>query len=149
MHPAIQTFEDYWTGLKKGRKAPLKADFDIADLPPKLWSYVSLVEIEPDPRRYRYAVFSTANRDAYGMDITGLYLDELDVGGNEEKYRRQFDEASLEVHPIYEVDRYDKQDGNEYGFEGGCYPLTDAQGVTTHLVLITALYRNGAAVTRW
>lgn len=149
MHPAIEAFEEYWTALRKGAKAPFKADFDIADLPPKLWPYVTLVEIEQTPRRYKYTVFSTANRDAYGVDLTGLYMDEIDLGGNAEKYTAQFDDASLNIHPIYETDSYVREDGHRYGFEGGCYPLIGPEGLTSHLVLITALYRNDVPTTRW
>ena len=148
-HPAIENFERHWNGLRTEGSLPRRRDFDILDVAGKLWPYISLVEVEWEPRRYKYVVFSSANRDAYGADITGRYMDEIDLGGNLEKYTRQFDEAVSAQHPIFEKDSYLREDGHEYGFEGGCFPLLGDDDRVSHLVLVTALYRNKAPYTRW
>lgn len=148
-HPAIETFEQHWNSLRVGEVAPRRRDFDILDLPGKLWHYITLVEVEREPRRYKYVVFSSANRDAYCEDITGRYMDEIDLGGNLEKYTRQFDEAADSQRPIFEKDSFMRDDGHEYGFEGGCFPLLGEDGHVSHLVLVTAMYRNKTPYTRW
>ncbi|MGO1117588.1 hypothetical protein ACTL6U_02725 [Rhodovibrionaceae bacterium A322] len=145
MHEIIQAVEDYWRSLCSDDGIAAKADFDIIAVPAKCWPSVSMVEVEYSPRRYRYVVFGSANVKAYGMDITGLYLDELDAGGKNQKYAGQFDEAVDQCHPIYEDDSYTKADGSLYAFEGGCFPLMGEDGRVSHLVLATALSRNHVA----
>lgn len=148
-HPAIESFERHWNSLRTEGSIPRRRDFDILDVAGKLWPYISLVEVEWEPRRYRYVVFSSANRDAYGADITGRYLDEIDLGGNLDKYTMQFNEAAEQQHPIYETDSYTLQDGDEYSFDGGCFPLLGEDGRVSHLVLVKAYHRNRTPFTRW
>jgi hypothetical protein len=143
-HRVIENVERYWRGLiRPGELAPRHGDFDILDVPPDLWPSVTKVAVEHGRTlRFRFVVFGGANVRAYGDDLTGRYLDEVDVGGNNDKYAGQFAEAVTERRPVYETDSYVREDVNTYAFEGGCYPLIGEDGRVSHLVLATALYRN-------
>lgn len=57
-----------------------------ADIP-RLLPHVSLIEIERSPLRFRFRLAGTRLRDLYDREVTGLYLDEVDWGGQSEYWR--------------------------------------------------------------
>ncbi|MBM3548891.1 MAG: PAS domain-containing protein [Alphaproteobacteria bacterium] len=66
----------YWETKRQGRPMPLAGDVAILDLafilPNLLW-----VEIEHDPRRYRYRRVGNELERIYGSSIEGLYIDQM------------------------------------------------------------------------
>ena len=66
---------DYWLCQSTGRPLPRRADIDPVDIP-KLLPILMIVEVPPSGR-YRYRLIGTENADAFGMNATGRYLDEV------------------------------------------------------------------------
>ena len=66
---------DYWMGKAAGRGLPRRRDIDPVDIP-KLLPIIMLVDVLPSGR-YRYRLIGTENADAFGMNATGRYLDEV------------------------------------------------------------------------
>src|ERR1051326_5054558 len=65
---------EYWV-LQSGGRLPGRRDIDPVDIP-KLLPILMLVETLPSGR-YRYRLVGTENADAFGMNATGRYLDEV------------------------------------------------------------------------
>lgn len=149
MHPAIDEFQRYWDQLKGDATAPLKSAFSVSQLRGKLWKYLALVEVERAPMRFKYVVFGRAHTESYGADLTGQYLDEIDVGDKSEEYQQQFEQVTTTQQPLFVRDEYRKEDGAHYSFEGGCFPLLGDDGQVSHLVLVVASYRNGVSYMPW
>jgi hypothetical protein len=70
----IAAFE-YWTRQSDAGRLPRRRDIDPADIP-KLLPILMIVEVPPSDR-YRYRLIGTENSDAFGMNATGRYLDEV------------------------------------------------------------------------
>jgi hypothetical protein len=66
---------DYWRGKSTGLRLPRRRDIDPVDIP-KLLPILMVVEVLPSGR-YRYRLIGTENDDAFGMNATGRYLDEV------------------------------------------------------------------------
>src|SRR5688572_20058557 len=66
----------YWLEKRGGRLFPTKAEIDPVEFPYVL-GYVTLVDVEHDPRRYRFRLDGSILVELSGMDYTGRYLDEL------------------------------------------------------------------------
>jgi hypothetical protein len=66
----------YWETKRRGRPMPLAGEVALVDLafilPNLLW-----VEVEHDPRRYRYRRVGSQLERIYGSSIEGLYIDEM------------------------------------------------------------------------
>ena len=66
----------YWEEKRRGRPMPLAGELAPVDLsfilPNSLW-----VEVEHEPRRYRYRRVGTELERIYGSSIEGLYIDEM------------------------------------------------------------------------
>ena len=81
-----QLFE-YW--LERAGDAPMPARRDIrpADIP-HLLPNISLIDIQRSPWRLRFRLAGTRVRDIYDREVTGLYLEDIDWGGQTEYWRK-------------------------------------------------------------
>ena len=66
----------YWRGLCAGAAVPSKEAIDPVDFP-YILGYVTLVDVEAAPRRYRFRLDGSRLVALSGVDYTGKYLDEL------------------------------------------------------------------------
>jgi hypothetical protein len=66
----------YWLAKCCDRPFPAKGEIDPVDFSYVL-GYVTLVDVERDPRRYRFRLDGSILVALSGMDYTGRYLDEL------------------------------------------------------------------------
>jgi hypothetical protein len=66
----------YWMEKRSGRLFPSRAEVDPVDFRYVL-GYVTLVEVESNPPRYRFRLDGSILVDLSGTDYTGRYLDEL------------------------------------------------------------------------
>ncbi len=66
----------YWLAKRGDRLFPAKAEIDPVDFSYVL-GYVTLVDVERDPRRYRFRLDGSILVELSGMNYTGRYLDEL------------------------------------------------------------------------
>lgn len=67
---------DYWMAKRGERPFPSKAAIDPVEFRYVL-GYVTLVEVEREPRRYRFRLDGSILAELSGTDYTGRYLDEL------------------------------------------------------------------------
>ena len=77
LHDArLQRLYDYWRGRCAGTAMPARTVVDPLDFR-YILGYVTLVEVELAPRRYRFRLDGSILAMLSGMDYTGKYLDEL------------------------------------------------------------------------
>jgi hypothetical protein len=66
----------YWLDKRGDRPFPAKAAIDPVEFP-YILGYVTLVDVEREPRRYRFRLDGSILVELSGTDYTGRYLDEL------------------------------------------------------------------------
>jgi hypothetical protein len=69
---------EYWTTLRGDAAMPAKAAIDPIDFR-YILGYVTLVDVETNPRRYRFRLDGSILARLSGIDYTGRYLDQLDM----------------------------------------------------------------------
>jgi hypothetical protein len=74
--PRLQRLHDYWRGRCGGSAMPGDDAVDPFDFR-YILGYVTLVDVEAAPRRYRFRLDGSILAALSGMDYTGRYLDEL------------------------------------------------------------------------
>lgn len=136
MHPIAKAFDRYWRHLKGSRQVPRFLDFNINDVPDEALPYMSLVEVQNRPRRFRYRLAGTSVVAAYGRDITGMYLDEMDTGGNYDTYVHNFNEAADDRLVNRTVDEYMLETGRLYRFDGHLYPFEGVDGGVSRIIVL-------------
>jgi hypothetical protein len=73
--PLLLQLYAYWNGRRDGRRFPVREDIDPLDLKFILGSLI-LIDIEPDPLRFRYRLFGSEIARRQGFDMTGKYNDQ-------------------------------------------------------------------------
>lgn len=74
--PRLRRLFAYWLEKRGDRPFPAKAEIDPVAFPYVL-GYVTLVDVERSPRRYRFRLDGSVLVALSGSDYTGRYLDEL------------------------------------------------------------------------
>lgn len=72
--PEQRDIYDYWLNCRNGDSLPGRADLNPVALKRHL-SFVSLIDVESDPQRFRVRLAGTGLRDIFGQELTGEYLD--------------------------------------------------------------------------
>jgi hypothetical protein len=72
----LQRLYAYWQSRCEGEALPARAAIDPFDFRYAL-GYVTLVDVEHGPRRYKFRLDGSVLAALSGMDYTGKYLDEL------------------------------------------------------------------------
>jgi hypothetical protein len=80
-----QLFE-YWLDRAAGAAMPARRDIRPADIP-RLLPNISLMDILRSPCRMRFRLAGTRVRDIYDREVTGLYLDDIEWGGQSDYWR--------------------------------------------------------------
>ena len=136
MHPIAAAFDDYWNALRKGADIPRFIDFNINHVPARALPFMSLMQVEERPRRFRYRLAGTSVVAAYGKDLTGVYLDELDTGGRYEEYVHNFNQTVDERVINRRRDEYTLADGSVYRFDGNLYPFEGVHGSVSRIIVL-------------
>ena len=121
---ALKILYAYWQEIRRGRPAPTRADIDPARIVSVL-PIISLYDVEDSPRRYRIRLTGTRNVSWYGCDLTGSYLDEIDLGGDSAAMFSFIDKVVLKEVPGHMTGEYTKQDGRTIRYERLLLPLSN------------------------
>ena len=78
--PRLRRLYEYWRGRCGTAVMPARSAIDPLDFR-FILGYVTLVEVELSPRRYRFRLDGSILAMLSGMDYTGKYLDELGLPG--------------------------------------------------------------------
>ncbi len=119
---AMIRFLHGWWLSKCAGDIPDRADFDPADFKPLL-PYLFIADVEREPFRIRYRLVGTKVVDATGMNITGLYLDELLPPNPEEPWLEYYRRAYEERAPVFGCSEAPTLSGGRFTYEFGLFPL--------------------------
>jgi hypothetical protein len=123
----------HWLEKRGDRPFPTKAAIDPVEFP-YILGYVTLVDVEQSPRRYRFRLDGSILVELSGTDYTGRYLDDLPgaeyVAFIKETYDRVVD--SGEPHRYSKNGLFDQQHFSE---ETLILPIGDAPPAVDMLVV--------------
>jgi hypothetical protein len=122
--PTVLALDAYWRSKLRGRPMPAPAEIDPAEIRPLLPSLI-IAEYVGAPVRVRYRLVGTLQVYYNGLDFTGLYLDEIDWGIENDFVRLVHDTLLRTAAPV--IGRY------QWGFrdsilgfaEFGVFPLSE------------------------
>ncbi|MFT5509784.1 MAG: hypothetical protein ACI89J_002872 [Hyphomicrobiaceae bacterium] len=78
--PALQEVLSYWEKLRRGQETiPFSDDIKLSQYP-KLEGELILLDVFAKPQRHRFSIVGKSVVKAYGKDVAGIFLDELEPG---------------------------------------------------------------------
>jgi hypothetical protein len=131
---SLQRLDDYWRAQRAGREMPRRADIDPIGLKPILPKII-LARIDQPTQRIHYTVVGTQCVAMAGMDFTGCFLDELDLGGETNtNWPHLYQRLLRERAPILGTCQVALVNGQTRPYVSGLYPLSDEQGHISHII---------------
>jgi len=130
-HPSLKALYAYWLSKKGAAPAPPRSAIRPEEIVPLLPDIV-LLDVVGDPPRFRIRLIGTGVVAAYGKDVTGEFIDEIDldlVGG---EVLAQLERAVREFRPqIYRLAYTKTGDQRHLEYERMWLPLSpDGKTVT-------------------
>jgi hypothetical protein len=129
-HAQLRDLHAYWLRKKGERRAPPRAAIDPMEIVPLL-PHVGLVDVVRNPvLRFRFRLVGTAIAAGYGRDITGCYLDEVDLNKHEQEIIAEYAQVAETWEPACAHREYTRRDGRYVAYERLALPLSsDATAV--------------------
>ena len=102
--PEQRQLYDYWLECAAGKQMPERNDICPAQIP-RLLPYLSLIDVEADLARSRVRLAGTRLRDVYDREITGMCIDELDLGGKRDYWMAAYRHTVVDGKPTQGIVR--------------------------------------------
>jgi hypothetical protein len=141
--PVAQQLLAYWQSKLKGRKAPRREDILPEELG-KLLPWVILLEVVGEPPRFRVRLAGTGVVREYGAEMTGKFLDDLDMGAARDRSLEDHRRAVREHRPVVGTFDFKTRDGRWMSYERITLPLS-ADGETVNMLLCGARMHGAGA----
>jgi hypothetical protein len=141
--PVAQQLLAYWRSKLRGRKAPRREDILPEELG-GLLPWVILVEVVGAPPKLRVRLAGTGVVREYGVEMTGKFLDDLDMGGMRNRSLEDHWRAVRECCPVWGSFDFQKQDGRWVSYERITLPLS-ADGKSVNMLLCGARMHGAGA----
>lgn len=134
----LEAAHDYWLEKRGSRIAPSRSDIRPEEMR-KFLPYVMLLDVIGAPPRFRYRLVGTAFAAEYGQEITGRFVDEIDLSDQKECVLADYAEVVRSGAPSFRRWEYTKSDGRYVEVERVVLPLSgDGRAVNMLLGAITA-----------
>ena len=98
--PRVRQLRDYWESKRQGRAMPARADIDPSELKPLL-PYLIITDLFTDPLRVRFRLAGTRVCEAFGFNVAGRWLDELDLTADVPFWLAQYERMIAARTPVY------------------------------------------------
>ncbi len=132
-HEPLRRLLAYWHAKKGDRPAPTRADIDPTEIKPLL-PHVGLVDVERAPLRFRFRLTGTEIVKGYGEELTGRYLDEVDLNLHQHEIIGDYVRAAESGEPSCAFLDYNRKDGRHLRYERMVLPLS-SDGKTIDMLI--------------
>ncbi len=98
--PRVRQLRDYWEAKRCGRAMPARADIDPAEIKPLL-PYLIIADLCAKPLRVRFRLAGTKVCEAFGFNVSGRWLEELDLSADVRFWLAQYERMIATQAPVY------------------------------------------------
>lgn len=136
--PELVELLGVWRTLCDGRKFPARGNFTPEALSRHL-GWIILLDVEPEPTRFRFRLIGTAITDILGRDSTGCYLDELYDGPIRDRALSPYVQVVTHRRPIRSTGWMVHASKGHIRYEAIYLPFSD-DGKTINLIMERVKY---------
>jgi hypothetical protein len=102
--PEQRQLYDYWLSRAEGKALPARADINPAHIP-RLLPFISLIDVHEKLPESRVRLAGTRLRDVYDREITGLRIEDLDLGPKRDYWMAAYRHTAFEGKPTQGIVR--------------------------------------------
>lgn len=137
-HPRLDGLYQYWLKRRGERRLPPRRDM-LPEEMREFLGYIVLVDVTEPPHRFRFRLVGTEISNAYGRDMTGLYVDDITTAAYREMlldhYGRAVDTAEPALHRL----RFVEWPGKAHELVRLTLPLSD-DGQTVNMLIVISSF---------
>ena len=130
--PVLQSVYDYWTKKRGGRFAPSRSDIKPEEIKPLL-PHIVILDVVGDLPRFRYRLVGTSFAVEYGAEITGKFVDEIDLSDQRAAILADYALVVSMRAPSFSRWTYTKADGRHIDYSRVLLPLS-ADGCVVNML---------------
>lgn len=121
----------YWMDMKNGHEVPLSSSLDPLQIHPQILPHIMLLDVEEGGHLFKFRLLGTEVVKSYGEEVTGQYLNSIDLGNSPDNVIENYREVVSTREPIWFEGSYSKACGKKLTAERLVLPLSiDGQIVT-------------------
>ena len=131
--PEQRQLYDYWLS-RAGQGLPTRADINPSHIP-RLLPFISLIDVSPSLEGSRIRLAGTRLRDVFDREITGLRIEDLDLGPKRDYWMTAYRHTAVDGKPtqgIVRGPRMNKEHLVQYWIR---LPLAAADGTGVRMIL--------------
>ncbi len=102
--PEQRQLYDYWLSRGEGGDMPTRADINPADIP-RLLPFISLIDVGDRLETSKVRLAGTRLRDVFDREITGLRIEDLDLGPKRDYWMTAYRHTALDGKPTQGIVR--------------------------------------------
>jgi hypothetical protein len=102
--PEQRQLYDYWLSRSDGVSLPARADINPAHIP-RLLPFISLIDVDDALPQSRVRLAGTRLRDVYDREITGLRIEDLDLGPKRDYWMAAYRHTAIDGKPTQGIVR--------------------------------------------
>ena len=102
--PEQRQLYDYWLSRSEGGSLPSRADINPAHIP-RLLPFISLIDVDDSLAQSRVRLAGTRLRDVYDREITGLRIEDLDLGPKRDYWMAAYQHTVVDGKPTQGIVR--------------------------------------------
>ncbi|MFC3228825.1 PAS domain-containing protein [Marinibaculum pumilum] len=121
--PRLVRAFDYWDRIRGDRRMPSRRDIQPKDIK-ALLPHVFLVDVLRHPPRFRIRLAGTEVNNRFGTDLTGRFLDELDLGSRQQAILAAYAATVDAGEPSLDSEEYLRRDGRPLRYRRLLCPLS-------------------------
>ena len=120
-HPELKRLYGYWMEKKGTRLAPARSDIHPGEMRS---SHLFMLEVLGQPPRFRFRLAGSEIVNRFGEEITGRFLDGIDLDEVGGEILREYENAASQAQPIYGLWNYTRHGGHHMRYERLILPLS-------------------------
>lgn len=145
-HPLLLGLLRHWEAKRGARALPARADFRPEGMQPFL-GHIFLVDVEHEPRRFRFRLLGTEIVSSYGIELTGKYTDAVQPPSYRAMIERHYGQAADEKRPMVHRMRFTEHPGKIHQLMRLAMPLSD-DGESVNMLMMASVFDPGLALLR-
>ncbi|MGH6882615.1 MAG: PAS domain-containing protein [Hypericibacter sp.] len=117
----------YWNAKRGNRPAPSRRDLDPREIT-RLLPFLHLIDVEPEPMRFRHRLVGSELVDTLGRNVSGKYVDDVFYGRATAEILETMRALATEIRPFRRRSRMEWHRADWLTMEALELPLIDEHG---------------------
>lgn len=145
-HPLLLGLLRHWEAKRGARAMPARADFRPEEMHAFL-GHIFLVDVEHEPRRFRFRLLGTEIVTSYGTELTGRYTDAVQPPAYRAMIECHYNQVVDSARPMVHRMRFTEHPDKNHQLMRLAMPLSE-DGTRVNMLMMASVFNPGLTLLR-